>query len=109
MPFLETPELLVNAEIYYSDENWDAYLSYNYQSEFLEDYEDFNNNPYEQPYEFVDLSVKYNVTDYLQASFEVQNLFDSHTYWYTFGADSGGLRSYYENGRQLSVGLNAQF
>lgn len=109
LPFFETPELLFNGELYWSKWGWDAYVSYNYQSEFLEDYEDFNNNPYEQPYEFVDLSVKYNVTDYLQASFEVQNLFDSHTYWYTFGPDSGGLRSYYENGRQLSLGLNAQF
>ena len=70
LPFFETPELLFNGELYWSKWGWDSYVSYNYQSEFLEDYEDFNNNPYEQPYEFVDLSVKYNVTDYLQASFE---------------------------------------
>ncbi|WP_233354492.1 TonB-dependent receptor [Woodsholea maritima] len=109
LPFFETPELLVNAELYYSDEHWDAYLSYNYQSEFLEDYEDFNNNPYEQPYTFVDFSLKRSVGEFAEVSLEVQNIFDSHTYWYTFGKDSGGLRAYIENGRTISLGFNAHF
>ena len=45
-------------------------------------------------------------TPNLTATFKVQNLMDSYTYYYTFGSGKGGVRDYIENGRYLSLNLN---
>ncbi len=109
LPFFETPQLLFNGELYWSSPTWEGYVSYTYQSEFLEDYEYFNNNPYEQDYHFVDLSLSHHFSDSVEVSLEVQNLFDSHIYWYTFGKDDQDLRSYIQSGRMISLGFHSQF
>ena len=107
LPLFETPETLLNVELFWSSENWDAYLSYNYQGAFLEDFEEFGNNPYEQDYAFLDFSMKRFLADrrhYL--SFDVQNILGGPSYWYTFGKNpSGSPRSYISNGPIFQIKL----
>ena len=106
LPFMETPDHIVNLEVFWERNGWEAYVAYNYQDKSLEDIEDFGNDPYEQDYPFVDLMMRRQITPNLTATFKVQNLMDSYTYYYTFGSGKGGVRDYIENGRYLSLNLN---
>lgn len=106
LPLMETPERLANLEIFWERDGWEAYVSYSYQAEALEDVEDFGNDPYEQDYEFVDLTLRRHFNARMAATFKVQNALDSHTYWYTFGKAKGGIRDYIENGRYLSLSFD---
>jgi TonB-dependent receptor len=106
LPFMETPDHIVNLELFWERNGWEAYVAYNYQDKSLEDIEDFGNDPYEQDYHFVDLMMRRQITPNLTATFKVQNLLDSYTYYYTFGSGKGGVRDYIENGRYLSLNLN---
>lgn len=106
LPFMETPDHIVNLELFWERNGWEAYLAYNFQDKSLEDIEDYGNDPYEQDYHFVDVMVRRDITENLTATFKVQNLLDSHTYFYTFGSGKGGVRDYIENGRYLSLNLN---
>lgn len=106
LPFMETPDHIVNLELFWERNGWEAYVAYNYQDKSLEDIEDFGNDPYEQDYHFVDLMMRRQITPNLTATFKVQNLMDSYTYYYTFGSGKGGVRDYIENGRYLSLNLN---
>lgn len=109
LPFMETPDHIVNLELFWESNGWEAYVAYNYQDVSLEDIEDFGNNPYEQDYHFVDLMIQRDITPNLTTSFKVQNLLDSYTYFYTFGEGKGGVRDYIENGRYLSLSLNWRY
>lgn len=106
LPLMETPERLANLEVFWERNGWEAYVSYSYQSESLEDIEDYGNDPYEQDYKFVDLMVRRHFNDRMAATFKVQNALDSHTYWYTFGKAKGGIRDYIENGRYISLSFD---
>ena len=106
LPFMETPDHIVNLELFWERNGWEAYVAYNYQDVSLEDIEDFGNDPYEQDYHFVDLMARRQITPNLTATFKVQNLLDNYTYFYTFGEGKGGVRDYIENGRYLSLNLN---
>jgi iron complex outermembrane receptor protein len=41
--------------------------------------------------------------------FQVQNAFDSHTYWQTVSTGQGASRAYIKNGRSMTLGLNLIF
>lgn len=109
LPLFEAPEWLLGAEVYYVRPGWEAYVSWLYQSEFLEDYETYRHEPYEQPYTFVDLSVKRTLAPGVQLTFEIENLLDGPTYWYTFGSGQERLREYREAGRTLSLSMGWRF
>ncbi len=109
LPFMETPNQIVNLELFWEHKGWEAYVAYNYQAASLEDIEDYGNDPYEQNYHFVDLMLRRKINENLTATFKVQNLLDSYTYYYTFGKGKGGVRDYIENGRYLSLNMNWRF
>lgn len=109
LPLMETPERIFNLEVFYEKNGWEAYASYSYQSEFLEGIQDFGNDPYEQDYSFVDLTLRRRFGKQGMVSLEIQNLFDNHTYWYTFGSSEGSSRAYIKNGRSIGLGVNWTF
>ncbi len=109
LPLMETPERIFNLEVFYEKNGWEAYVAYSYQSEFLEGIQDFGNDPYEQDYAFVDLTLRRRIGTQGMVSLEVQNLFDNHTYWYTFGSSEGSSRAYIKNGRSIGLGVNWTF
>lgn len=109
LPLMETPEMVANVQLFWEHAGWEAYAAYSYQSEFLEGIQDFGNNPYEQDYEFVDLTVRRKLWKGATASLQVQNLLDNHTYWYTAGDSASSSRAYIKNGRSISLGLNYVF
>jgi TonB-dependent receptor len=109
LPLFEAPDWLFGAEAFYVRPNWEAYVSWLYQSAFLEDYETYRHEPYEQPYMFVDLSLRRNLAPGAQLSLEVENLLDGPSYWYTFGRGEERLREYREAGRTISLGVSWRF
>ncbi|WP_235074162.1 TonB-dependent receptor [Asticcacaulis sp. AC466] len=106
LPLMETPEKVLNLELFYEKYGWEAYLAANYQSEMLSSIQDFGNNPYEQDYTFVDLNLRKKLTPKATVSFNVQNMFDSHTYWLSYGPTTASSRAYTKNGRTISLSFN---
>ena len=109
LPLMETPETIANLQLFWERDGWEIYGAWNYQSEFMGGINDFGNNPYEQDYTFVDLTFRKAIFKKSAVSVQVQNLFDSHTYWNTVSSSKGASRAYIKNGRSITFGLNLIF
>ncbi|WP_454796955.1 TonB-dependent receptor [Novosphingobium lindaniclasticum] len=109
LPLMETPETIANLQLFWERKGWEIYGAWNYQSRFLGGIQDFGNNPYEQAYSFVDLTFRKTFLKKSSVQFQVQNLFDSHTYWETVSSGTGGSRAYIKNGRSMTLGFNLIF
>jgi TonB-dependent receptor len=109
LPLVETPGRIANVQIFWQRKGWEIYGAWTHQSKFMEGIQDFGNNPYEQGYSFVDLTLRKTVFGKSTASLQVQNLFDAHTYWYTVSSGTGASRAYIKNGRSITAGLNFVF
>ncbi|WP_230292861.1 TonB-dependent receptor [Croceicoccus sp. Ery5] len=109
LPLMETPETIANLQIFWERDGWEIYGAWNYQSKFLAGINDFGNDPYEQAYDFVDLTFRKSFMEKSSVQFQVQNLFDSHTYWQTVSTGEGASRAYIKNGRSMSLGFNLIF
>jgi iron complex outermembrane receptor protein len=106
LPLMETPDNLLNVELFYEKNGWEAYLSYNYQSEMLQGIQDFGNNPWEQDYTFVNMNIRKKLSRNATISLNGQNLLDNPTYWVTYGKSEASSRAYIKNGRTISVAFN---
>ncbi|MFT4054663.1 MAG: TonB-dependent receptor [Novosphingobium sp.] len=109
LPLMETPETIANLQIFWERKGWEIYGAWNYQSKFMGGIQDFGNDPYEQAYSFVDLTLRKTFMKKSSIQFQVQNLFDSHTYWETVSSGTGASRAYIKNGRSMSLGFNLIF
>lgn len=108
LPLMETPDAIANIQVFWARDGWEAHAAWSYQSKFLEGIQDFGNDPYEQAYGFVDLTVRRKIAG-ATASVQVQNLLDAHTYWYTAGSGREASRAFIKNGRSISLGLAYAF
>lgn len=106
LPLMETPERVYNLELFYEKYGWEAYLAVNHQSEMLDGIQDFGNNPYQQDYTFVDLNLRKDITKNAKLSLNVQNMFDEHTYWLSYGPTEASSRAFVKNGRTVSLSFN---
>jgi len=106
LPLVETPNRIANVQLFWQRWGWEAYAAWTHQGKFMEGIQDFGNNPYEQGYSFVDLTLRKTLFGKTTASVQVQNLFDNHTYWYTVSSGTGASRAYIKNGRSVTFGLN---
>jgi TonB-dependent receptor len=109
LPLMETPETIANLQLFWERKGWEIYGAWNYQSKFLGGINDFGNNPYEQAYSFVDLTFRKTFMKKSSIQFQVQNLFDAHTYWQTVSTGQGASRAYIKNGRSMTLGFNLIF
>ncbi|MBH0114076.1 TonB-dependent receptor [Novosphingobium sp. YJ-S2-02] len=109
LPLMETPETIANLQLFWERDGWEVYGAWNYQSKFMAGINDFGNDPYEQAYSFVDLTFRKTFLEKSSIQLQVQNLFDSHTYWQTVSSGDGASRAYIKNGRSISLGFNAIF
>ncbi|SLK11983.1 TonB-dependent receptor [Novosphingobium mathurense] len=109
LPLMETPQTIANLQIFWERDGWEVYGAWNYQSKFLAGINDFGNDPYEQAYSFVDLTFRKSFLEKSSIQLQVQNLFDSHTYWQTVSTSDGASRAYIKNGRSISLGFNLIF
>lgn len=109
LPFTETPETLASVELFWQGGGWEAAAGWNRQSGFLEGMDSFANDPYEQPYSFVDVSLRRRWGADGFASIQVRNLLNSHTYWYTFGSGSEDLREYIRTGPTVTLAISRSF
>nr|WP_303649690.1 TonB-dependent receptor [Asticcacaulis machinosus] len=106
LPLMETPERVLNLELFYEKYGWEGYIAVNHQSEMLEGIQDFGNNPYEQDYTFVDMKVRKALTKKATVSLDVQNMFDEHTYWISYGPTEASSRAFIKNGRTINLTFN---
>ncbi|NBB63477.1 TonB-dependent receptor [Pseudomonas sp. ODNR1LW] len=109
LPFTETPETLASVELFWQGAGWEAAVGWSRQGGFLEGMDSFANDPYEQPYSFVDLSLRKRLGDDGLASIQIRNLLNSHTYWYTFGAGAENLREYIRTGPSVTLSISRSF
>lgn len=109
LPLMETPETIANLQIFWERKGWEIYGAWNYQSKFMGGIQDFGNDPYEQAYSFVDLTLRKTFMKKSSIQLQVRNLFDSHTYWETVSSGTGASRAYIKNGRSYSLGFNLIF
>lgn len=109
LPLMETPETIANLQLFWERDGWEVYGAWNYQSKFLSGINDFGNDPYQQAYQFVDVTFRKTFMKKSSIQFQVRNLFDSHTYWQTVSTSTGASRAYIKNGRSLSLGFNLIF
>ncbi|MED5547010.1 MAG: TonB-dependent receptor [Pseudomonadota bacterium] len=109
LPLMETPETIANLQLFWERDGWEVYGAWNYQSKFMAGINDFGNDPYEQAYSFVDLTFRKTFLEKSSVQLQVQNLFDSHTYWQTVSSGDGASRAYIKNGRSISLGFNMIF
>jgi TonB-dependent receptor len=109
LPLMETPETIANLQLFWDRKGWEIYGAWNYQSKFMGGINDFGNNPYEQAYSFVDLTFRKTFAKKSSVQFQVQNLFDAHTYWETVSSGQGASRAYIKNGRSMTLGFNLIF
>lgn len=109
LPLMETPETIANLQLFWQRDGWEIYGAWNYQSKILSGIQDFGNDPYQQGYQFVDLTLRRTFLKKSSLQLQVQNLFDSHTYWQTVSSSQGASRAYIKNGRSISLGFNLIF
>ncbi len=69
----------------------------------------FANDPYEQAYSFVDISLRRRLGGDGLASIQIRNLLNSHTYWYTFGSGPEDLREYIRTGPTVTLAISRSF
>jgi TonB-dependent receptor len=106
LPLMETPERVLNLELFYEKHGWEGYIAVNHQSEMLNGIQDFGNNPYEQDYTFVDMKVRKALTQKATVSLDVQNMFDEHTYWISYGPTEASSRAFIKNGRTINLSFS---
>lgn len=109
LPFTETPETLAGLELFWQGGGWEAAVGWSRQGGFLEGMDSFANDPYEQPYSFVDVSLRRRLGGDGLASIQIRNLLNSHTYWYTFGSGSEDLREYIRTGPTVILAISRSF
>lgn len=109
LPLIETPETIANVQLFWERKGWEIYAAWNYQSKFLQDIQDFGNNPHDQPYSFIDLTLRKTLFGKSTATLQVQNLLDNQTYWQTAAESQGSSRAYIKTGRSITLGLNFIF
>jgi len=96
-----------NATLYYEKDSFDARISYNYKSEYVEDIERNNYPVYRDAYGQYDLSIGYQLTDDIKVSLKGINITDEETTGYTM--NKAFPNRYEFSGRRLSLGVRASF
>lgn len=109
LQFTETPETLAAVELFWQGGGWEAAVGWSRQAGFLEGMDSFANDPYEQPYSFVDVSLRRRLGGDGLASIQIRNILNSHTYWYTFGSGSENLREYIRTGPTVTLAISRSF
>ena len=96
-----------NATLYYENERFDARLSYNQKSEYVESI-GYNMYPiWRDAYGQFDISIGYRITDNIKVSLKGINLTDEVTSGYTM--DPSFPTMYEKSGRRISLGIRADF
>lgn len=109
LPLMETPDTIANLQLFWERKGWEIYGAWNYQAKFLGGIQDFGNNPYQQAYSFVDLTLRKSFLKTFSVQLQIQNLLDGPTYWETVSSGKGASRAYTKNGRTISLGVNLIF
>ena len=111
--FLGLSEHAVNMIGIYQDDKLEARLAYNWRSEYLSSYRDFvTGNPiFQEDRGYLDGSLKYDVTDALQARLQVANILDTRANA-SQQIDADGQRfgrTSFVGDRRIKVGLRYMF
>ncbi|MEC7824180.1 TonB-dependent receptor [Marisediminitalea aggregata] len=93
----------------YQDDKFEVRIAYNYRSHYLNNYRDWiTGDPlFQRPTSFVDVSLRYDVTDNVQLSFNGANIFDEKSSSEAQIDQSGQryMRSSFLNDRRFKFGI----
>ena len=97
----------------YQGDDLETRLAYNWRSEYLTSYRDFvpGNPVFQDAVGFLDLSVKYDITESMKVSLLVANILDTKSKAYQQIDQSGQkyMRSSFLNDRRIQMGVTYQF
>ena len=105
-PFPGTSKNTYNFTAYYENQLVSVRASWTQRSAFFQTV-DRASNVFEDTLTQLDMSAAYNITSYLAATFEAQNLLDDKVYQYDDTITHP--RALYDNGRVFFVGFKAKF
>ncbi|MBC6412636.1 MAG: TonB-dependent receptor, partial [Hyphomonadaceae bacterium] len=98
---------ILNLTGYYENDRFDARVSYNYRSEYLNEVAYFGAEIWTDDYGQLDVSASFDVTDFAEVTFDALNLTDENTD--QFHLDPDRASKIYDNDRRFLVGVNLNF
>ena len=98
---------VLNLTGYYEIDRFDARLSYNYRSEYLNEVAYFGSEIWTDAYGQLDFAASFDVTEYAEITFDALNIFDENTD--QFHLDPSRPSKLYDNDRRILVGINLNF
>ena len=96
-----------NATFYYENDTFDARISYNYKSKYVEDIERDTYPVYRDAYGQYDISIGYKFTDDIKVSLKGINITDEEATGYTMAPAFPTMLEF--SGRRISLGIRASF
>lgn len=110
--FFNAPKYVGTAAVTYQTERFEGSLSYSFRDRYLFEFSTFQESIYEQDYDSLDLSLRYNLTDRFHVFLRATDITDDGTKAIvrrTFGRGKAVLDNSNYNGRNVTFGVNASF
>ena len=98
---------VLNLTGFYENERFDARLSYNYRSEYLNEVAYFGSEIWTDAYGQLDFAASFDVMDNAEITFDALNIFDENIDQFHF--DPSRPSKLYDNDRRILVGVNLNF
>ena len=98
---------VLNLTGYYENDRFDARLSSNYRSEYLNEAAYFGSEIWTDAYGQLDFSASFDITDYAQVTFDALNILDEDVDQYHLVRSRPS--KLYDNDRRVLVGININF
>lgn len=100
-------ETAYNATLYYENERFDVRVSYNYKDDYVERIERNMFPVYRESYGQIDMSMGYQINDFVRVTLKAINLTDEATRGYTIDPRFPTTNEF--SGRRVSLGVRAVF
>ena len=97
----------LNLTGYYENERFDARLSYNYRSEYLNEAAYFGSEIWTDAYGQLDFSASFDISEFAELTFDAINMLDENIN--QFHLDPSRPSKLYDNDRRILVGVNLNF
>jgi TonB-dependent receptor len=110
--FFNAPKYVGTAALTWQTDRFEASLAYSFRDKFLFEFATFRESIFEQDYDSLDLTLRYDLTDRVRVFLRGSDITDDGTkaiVLRTFGSGKGIVDNSNYNGRNVTFGLNASF
>ncbi|MEX0976121.1 MAG: TonB-dependent receptor [Woeseia sp.] len=110
--FFNAPKYVGTAAVTYQTDRFEGSLSYSFRDSFLFEFATFQESIFEQDYDSLDISLRYDLTDRFRVFLRAADITDDGSKAIvrrTFGSGNNVLHNSNYNGRNIAFGVNASF